>query len=343
MEFENRWERVDLTESGVVSAGALTQLPSKLASATDKPSRKVIHALPMAFSLDGNSGIRNPLGMHADQVDVETHIVTGASSAVSKLVRAVERCGVSVSSLVLEPLASGQAVLTSEERNHGAVVVDIGGGTTDVVVFKRGQICYTGIIPVGGFQFSNDIALTYDTPYETAETVKLKHATTEPFSIRHDEEVLVRLSRSNSEIRVPRRDVCQLMRERAQELITLIELKLSEAGLTTLTGIPIVVTGGTSNLPGLDTLLRQNLTTRVRVGTPNGSASIPQELKTPSHATGVGILLWALQQSKSTSAPTNYTRRGISPGTTTVVSRFVKQMRNVFAVKPLFLRKKGRV
>ena len=140
--------------------------------------------IPMAFSLDGNGGIRNPLGMHAEQVEVETHVVTGASNVVGKLVRAVEGSGVEVSSLVLEPLASGQAVLTPEERNRGAVVVDIGGGTTDVVVFNKGRICFTGVIPVGGFQFTNDICVTYDTSYETAETAKLHHATTEPFGIR---------------------------------------------------------------------------------------------------------------------------------------------------------------
>ena len=153
---------------------------------------------------------------------------------------------------------------------------------------------------------------------------------------------MLRLSGRDAEIRVPRRDMCQLIRERAQELVSLIELKLNEADLGDLAGVPLIVTGGTSNLPGLETLLRQSLTNRVRLGVPNGRMGLPAELKNPAHATGVGILLWALSQPESATEPTSSPRRGASAGTIAIISRLVEQVRK-FVYGGNILAEKGRV
>ena len=143
----------------------------------------------MAYSLDGKQGIKDPLGMHTDHLEVETHVVTASPVLTHRLVQAVENAGIKVESLVLEPLASSEAVLTREEKEYGVALADIGGGTTDIVVYRNGSIYFSSVIPVGGNQFTNDISLTYNTPYASAEATKLAYAHTEPETVRPEEEV----------------------------------------------------------------------------------------------------------------------------------------------------------
>lgn len=295
--FENRSDKLGwVGRLGVITANELMRVPETVAATSVGLGRSVIHALPMTYTLDGRKGIRDPVGMHAQLLEVETHVVTGASYIIEKLVEAVENAGVTVEGLVLEPLASSEAVLTPEERREGVVLVDIGGGTTDVVVFKKGSIGYTSVIPVAGYQFTNDICVTYNTSYPAAEAAKLKYAHTDPTLVRPNEVVLLPVFGRRTEVRVPRREICQLTRERAQELICLLKLKLQEANLANLSQMRLVLTGGTASLPGLKELVGQTLTSQVRIGAPNGSRGIPQELKAPAYATGVGIMLWAVEQ-----------------------------------------------
>ena len=293
--FENRRDTLEwASKRGVITAEDLEEVPKSVASSSASSGREVIHAIPMTYCLDGQKGIGNPLGMHSRELEVESHVVTGASSFMDKLVQAVESSGIKVDALVFEPLASSEAVLTHQERAQGAALVDIGGGTSDLVVFKRGAICYTSVLPVGGYQFTNDICQAYNTSYEAAEQIKLNYAHTEPHVVGADKEVSIPVVGRASELKVPHRDICQLMRERAQELIRLIKLKLEESQIGDISRVRLVITGGTSNLPGLEALVRQTLTTDVRVGVPNGHQSIPHELRGPAYATGVGLLLWAI-------------------------------------------------
>ena len=342
--FENRWDELEWAgRLGVITDDELTRVPEMVASSLAESGRKVIHAIPMAYSLDGQKEIRNPLGMHSRQLAVKTHVVTGASSFIDKLVAAVEGTGIKVEGLVLEPLASSEAVLTLEERVKGAIIADIGGGTTDLVVFKNGSMVYTGVIPVGGYQFTNDICVTYNTPYPAAEDAKLKYAHTELHGVRPHEEVSLPVHGRARELKVPRRDLCQLARERAEELTQLIKLKLREADLGEESNIQLVLTGGTSNLPGLEELVQRTLTNRVRTGMPNGRGSIPEELKAPEYATGVGILLLAMNQDKTLAVrTTNGNGGGIVTGPDGMVSRLLNQARTLLP-KHLFSAKQGRV
>jgi cell division protein FtsA len=295
--FEDRQDTVaGVGNRGVITAQDVKRVPAMVAASKIEAGREIIHAIPISYSLDGQRGISNPLGMHSENLEVETHLVTGAIPVVAKLVSAVEGAGVKVDALVLEPLASGEAVLTSEEKRKGAVLVDIGGGTTDVVVFKKNRIHFTAVLPVGGYQFSNDICLTYNTPYAAAEAAKLAYAHTEPSTVRPEEEISLPVTGRTTELKILRRDLCQLTRERALELINLIRMKLVEANIVDMAGVRLVLTGGTSNLPGLHDLVRRNLTHRARIGAPDGNRNIPEALKVPSHSTGVGILLWARNQ-----------------------------------------------
>jgi len=294
VDFENRKDRLDsVGKVGVITADDLQNLPQTLDSSFASPGRKVIHAIRTSYSLDGEDGIRNPMGMHSQKVEAETHLVTGASSFIDKLVQAVENANLEVESLVLEPLASGLAVLTAGEKERGAMLVDIGGGTSDLVGFKNGRICYSAVVPVGGYQFTNDIALTFNTPYEAAENAKLMYARAEVHPVEANQDLSLPVIGRDVELKLKRLDICQLARERAQELARLIKLKVDEAELGDPSDVRLVLTGGASNLPGLAPLMQRTIRIPVRLGSPNGADWVPDELRQPIFATGVGILLWA--------------------------------------------------
>lgn len=292
IEFENRRHSIDsVSKAGVITESDLSQPEIGLSSKLGE-NRRLLHSIRMSYSLDGEEGIRNPLGMHTDNVKADTHIVSGDSTFINRLVAAVKNSGINVEGLVLEPLASGLAVLTPEEMARGSLLIDIGGGTTDVVGFKGGRICYTGVIPVGGWQFTNDIAMTFNTKYSEAEKIKLLHASTELQIKRIDEEIPMLLV-EGSELMVPLIDICQLTRERAQELVKLIKIHLDKANLGDPSQIRLVITGGASNLPGMIALVQRRLAIQTRKGVPSFNGIAPAELIEPSYATGLGLLLWA--------------------------------------------------
>ena len=297
IEFTNRRDTMDwVGKQGVISTEDLARAPQVVSQSTVLPGRKVIHALPTSYTLDGNEGILSPVGMHTNRMEVNTHVITGAMGFIDKLVDAVRSAGIEVDGLVLEPLASGRAVLHPAERQGLVALVDIGGGTTDLVVFNNGLPYYTTAISVGGFQFTNDISLMYDTSYLEAERVKLEHAHTEPERVSASDEVTMRVLGPSGERTVPLHDICQLVRERAVELTYLLKMKLHEAGVSDPRGVRVVLTGGASALPGLLDLMRVMVTPNIRIGMPNGNVLMPEELRAPSFSTSAGILLWASDQ-----------------------------------------------
>ena len=291
--YENRTDSLkSIASRGVITADDLAPAPESVAPNGDGSGRQVILSERTSYKVDGEQGIRNPLGMHTTEVEVDSHVVTAGAPFVNRLVQAASGAGLHVENLVLEPYASGLAVLTPEEKDQGAVIVDIGGGTTDLVGFHKGKICYTGVIPVGGYQFTNDIALTFNTPYEAAEEAKLKYASVDLIASSFDAEIMLPVVGQDSELKVRRIEICQLARERAHELARLIKLKLDD-------GMPeeflrrIVLTGDASNLPGIGPLMQRTIGTPVRSGVPIGNGSVPAEIKGAAYATALGILLWA--------------------------------------------------
>jgi cell division protein FtsA len=179
------------------------------------------------------------------------------------------------------------------------VIVDIGGGTTDVVAYAGGQLILTTVLPVGGFQFTNDIALIYDTAYSTAESVKLNYAHTDPGGTSAHEEITLQVLGPARERKVHLHDICQLTRERAMELAEIIKMKLKDAGVRNTFDSRIVLTGGASLMPGLLDLMRRVVTSNIRIGTPNDNVVMPDGLRAPSFSTSAGILLWAADQVES--------------------------------------------
>lgn len=325
--FENRLDELDwAAKRGVITPADIRRVPTSVAAASAEPGRKVLHALPRNYILDGQSGIRNPLGMHTSQVKVETHVVTAAAMFIDKLNQAVRQAGVSVRELVLEPIASAEAVLTVEERESGVALVDIGGGTTDMVVYRQGTVLYNAALPIGGFQFTNDICLTYDTTYEAAEAVKLEHGTTDPASLGAIADVSLPIAGRVSNRTVALRDLSQLLRERAQELVRLIRIKLTESGYTEASEVRLVLTGGSASLPGLEDMIRRTITRHVRIGSPDDVPGIPDELRSPMFATSVGLLLWAIERQGAPGHVNHSNNHETEEQPNRGVSRFFKKM-----------------
>lgn len=291
---ENRRERLD----GVGSIGVITpqELDGDAPIQNGDAGRQLIHAMPISYTLDGEEGIRNPVGMHSRSVEVDTHVITADRGRLQLLTRAVRDAGIAVDALVMEPLASGLAALTNDERDRGTLLIDIGGGTSDIVAFKDGAVSYTGVVPIGGYQFTNDIVLTYNVDHDSAERAKIEHGHTEPAAVDPDLMVSMALSDRPADIGVLGRDLAQLLRERAVELAQLIRIKLKEAEPDRVGSSKIVLTGGASELPGIADILQRYLGRRVRLGAPNHAFAGAAGLSDPMHATGLGILAWAASQ-----------------------------------------------
>ena len=298
--YEKRLDTIDwVGEHGVITYDDVEHVPDSVVgngANSHHFGRKVIHAIPRSYSIDGKRGVSDPMGMHTSKVDVETHLVQASEFEMARLTQAVEGAGIKIESLVLEALASCESVLMQEEKIRGAALIDMGGGTTDVMVFKDGKMQYSSVIPVGGYQFTNDICVVYNTTYEAAEEVKINQASVLPDAAKIHEEVSLPISGGHTSLKVSLHDICQLTRERAQELTRLIILKLREGGIRDLTNYRIVLSGGGSKLTGFYDLFRVGTSAHVRMGAPLGYLGVPRELQTPMCSTGTGILLWAAHQ-----------------------------------------------
>lgn len=258
-------------------------------------NREVLHVIPRSYTLDGQEGVKNPLGMHGFRLDVETHIVTGAATSIQNLTKCVERSGVEVEDLVLEPLASSEAVLTEEEREMGIALADVGGGTTDIAVFIEGTIWHTAVLPVGGYHLTNDIAIGLRTPFAAAEEIKAKYGHALPSAIDQEEKIEIASFGTESTRTVLRRQLCEIVKARSEEVLEMILTEVKRSGYDGLLPAGVVLTGGTANLKGLGELARDVLQLPVRVGIPRGIRGLVDTVENPAYATSVGLLLWGLR------------------------------------------------
>jgi len=255
--------------------------------------RKLLHVIPRTYAVDGQPGVKNPVGMHGFRLDVETHIITAASNSIQNLVKCVRGVGIDIDDMVLEPLASSEAVLTEDERQVGVVIADIGGGTTDICVFKEGSIYHTAILPVAGYQLTRDVAIGLGLPFEVAEEMKKRYGTVMPIYESN-------LSQQGSPISedghgVSYQDLCDILRARVEEILRLILLELPGSDYEAVIPAGLVLTGGSSNISGIENLGCDILKLPVRVGCPLHITGITDALRDPAYATGVGLLLWGAQ------------------------------------------------
>ena len=290
---------------GAVTPEDLSKVVMELSSTDLGEDRKLIHILPGGYVVDGQSGIANPEGMHANEIEVDARFITGDALEIKRMTNLVEDSGTQVDGIVLEPLATSEAILNQSDKENGSAVIDIGEGTTDLVIFERGSITHTASIPVGGYQFTNDICLTYGSSFATAEKIKTTFGQTEPYVVKADEDISLQVDGHSTPLEIPRRDICQLMRERAHELAQLVMLKLREARVDQISNFTVVLTGGGSNLPGLDQLMKRTMGVRVRSGKPDENLNLPDSLYSSDNSSVVGILLWASRQSQDSLLPRN--------------------------------------
>jgi len=251
--------------------------------------RKLLHVIPRGYAVDGQVGVKNPVGMHGFRLDVETHIITAAVTSIQNLVKCIRSIGIDVDDLVLEPLASSEAVLTEDEKQVGVILADIGGGTTDIAVFRDGSIWHTSILPVAGYQITRDVAIGLGLPFDVAEEMKKKYGSVMPV---YESKVETTNTMSTNGHGVSYQDLCDIIRARVEEIIRLILLELPRSEYEELVPAGLVLTGGSSNLPGIEALGRDILRLPVRVGTPTKMHGITDVLRDPAYATSVGLLLW---------------------------------------------------
>lgn len=253
--------------------------------------RELLHIIPRTYAIDGQEGVKNPVGMHGFRLDVETHIITAAVNSVQNLVKCVRSIGVDIEDLVLEPLASAEAILTEEEKQDGVLVADIGGGTTDIAVFKDNSIYHSSVLPVAGYQLTRDISVGLDISFDLAEAMKKKYGDVTPINEADRSEPTDRTLTEDGHT-ISYRDLSDIVRLRVEEIIRLIMMELPRAEYGKLIPLGLVLTGGSSNLPGIAELGQQLTRLPVRVGVPISLYGVSDTLGDPAYATSVGLLLW---------------------------------------------------
>jgi cell division protein FtsA len=262
-------------------------------------NREIIHAIPRGYTLDGQDGVKDPLGMIGFRLEVEAHIVTAAVPSIQNLVKAVEGAGLKVAGLVLEPIAAGDAVLTSAEKEIGVVLADIGGGTTDIAIFIDGSVWHTIVLPTGGLHITNDLAVGLRTPLDAAEEMKVKYGHADPNQVPVTEYIDVTAFGEEGKRAVSRREIAEIVSARAEEVCQLILTEVKRSGYDNLLPAGVVLCGGTAELAGLRAFAREILQMPVRVGLPRNIEGFTDRISSSAFATSVGLLQWGWKQNES--------------------------------------------
>jgi cell division protein FtsA len=254
--------------------------------------QKVLHIIPRTYTVDGQEGVKNPVGMHGFRLDVEAHIITAAVASVQNLTKCIRSVGIEIDDLVMEPLASAEACLSEEERQNGVMLADIGGGTTDIAVLKDDTIYHTAVIPVAGQTITRDISVGLGLSFELAEEMKKKYGDVTPVERSRDD-----IDRTLTEDghAISYRDLSEIIRIRVDELMRLLVLELPHSDIPKIIPSGIVLTGGAANLPGIAELAQEVTRMPVRVGVPVSLYGVSDSLRDPAYATSVGLLLWKMK------------------------------------------------
>jgi cell division protein FtsA len=296
----------------------------EVARAVSIPSnREVLHVERRGFIVDGQEGVKDPLGMSALRLEVETHIVTASATAVQNLSKCVQAAGVKIDELVVSSLASAEAVLTETEKDLGVAVADIGAGTIDLAMFSEGSPFQTAVLPVGGNNVTNDVAIGLKTSLQVAEELKLQHGSCDLRGIADDEMVAVSVLGEDAGRELSRLELCMIIEARMRETFELLRDRMAAAGPGMLPA-GIVLTGGGAQLAGAAELGREVLQMPVRIAGPSGIGGLVDTLLTPAYATPVGLLAWGAAGLGGQDLA-GYETSGSSP-----LSRFREALRGIF-------------
>src|SRR5476651_930589 len=253
--------------------------------------QQVLHILTQEFIIDGQEDVREPIGMSGIRLEVKVHIVTGAVSAAQNIVKCVRRCGLEVNDLILQPLASSLAVLTEDEKELGVVLVDIGGGTTDIAIYSEGSIRHTAVIPIAGDQITNDIAMALRTPTPDAEDIKVSYGIAKQALADPDEMIEVPGLGERGPRTLSRQALAAVVEPRVEELFSLVQQVVRESGYEELLSSGVVLTGGASMMPGMVELGEDIFLKPVRIGVPEYAGGLADVVRNPSYSTAMGLLV----------------------------------------------------
>jgi cell division protein FtsA len=257
-------------------------------------NREIIHIIQRGFSIDGQEGIRKPLGMHGYRLEVETHIITASAASVENLRQCVGAAGVEVSQFVLNPLASAEVVLTETEREMGVVVCDMGGGTTDMAIYIGGDVWHTNVLAVGGDHITSDIAHGLRLPITQAEEIKIKHGHALRDEVPAGESFTIKPFGEEQAVEINRQELAHIIEARVEEMFSLVLQEIKRSGYDGLLPAGLVLTGGSSLMPGIRAMASQTLNLPVRIAMPENLIGMADKLHSPTYSTSVGLLKWAL-------------------------------------------------
>ncbi len=286
--------------------------------------REVVHIIPQQYIIDDQDGIREPLGMSGVRLEAQVHIVTAAVTSAQNIVKCANKAGLNVIDIVLEPLASAQAVLADDEKELGVCMIDIGGGTTDIAVFQEGSIKTTAVLGLGGYHLSNDIAVGLRTPFDDAERIKKKFGVASSRYLSNDDVLTVPSVGGRRPREISRKILCEIIEPRVEEILSLARQEVQRAGLINQIPSGVVLTGGASALDGLPELAEEVFEAPVRRGLPTHIGGLQDVVRSPMFATGVGLALFGMSQDRHSS------RRAFRIRDGSIFGRVKQRMRDWF-------------
>lgn len=266
-------------------------------------NREIIHVIQRGFSIDGQEGIRMPIGMHGYRLEVEAHIITASQATVENLRQCLSEAGIHVSQFVLNPLASGESVLTETERQMGVVVCDIGGGTTDIAIYIDGDVWHTAVLRVGGDLVTSDIAHGLRLPTQQAEDIKKQYGYAIQAEVRPDEHFTIQPFGDDKMAQISRADLAFIIEARMEEIMAMILKEIKRSGYDGLLPAGIIFTGGASALPGIRSLANRVLELPARIAQPENMIGMVDKLQSPAFSTSIGLIRWALLMNEFMAPP----------------------------------------
>lgn len=268
----------------VVDASQAISIPS---------NREILHVIPKTFTVDGQRGIKDPVGMSGIRLEVDSHIIQASVPFIKNLTKCIMQAGLEIDDLVLTPLAAAQAVLTKKQKELGVVVIDLGGGTTGMVVFEEGDLVMSNILPVGSMHITNDLAIGLRTSVDTAEKLKLQHAYAEAREVKKDIDVDLNKIDKQEDGKVSTKHIAEIVEARLEEIFDLANKELKRVGKDGQLPAGAILTGGGAKLPGVVDLAKKTLRLPVILGVPSSVTTVIDRVNDPAYATAVGLVLWA--------------------------------------------------
>ncbi|WP_130472650.1 cell division protein FtsA [Candidatus Magnetaquicoccus inordinatus] len=316
------------TKDGEVTASDIQRVLDAARAHNIPMDREILHIIPQEYILDGQDGIKQPLNMSGVRLEARVHIVTGAVASAQNIIKCVNRCGLDVGDIILEQLASAEAVLTSDEKELGVCLLDIGGGTTDIALFSEGHIKHTAVLAIGGDHLTNDIAVGLRTPTREAEMIKRKFGCALSSLVNPEETIEVPSIGDRKSRSLGRHILAEIIEPRVEELFTLVSREIARSGFEEQLAAGVVLTGGSSITEGMVELAEEVFNKPVRRGTPQGIGGLTDVVNSPVYATAVGLVMFASRNEKEISR--QMAPQGNSPSVQGIFHRMRSWLGDIF-------------